>query len=357
KDQQYALFGEGTFAFNDQWKLTLGARFSKTKYSFDTYTGGPQLYAPPTTGSGSNSENSFTPKASVQYQMDPNNMFYFTYAKGFRPGGANNPLPYAACSQDFQNFGITQAPSQYSSDSVQSFEIGAKNNINNVVRIASSIYYIKWNNIQQTVIPPICQISFIDNLGEAVAKGGDIQADIAVSDHFTVQLSAGYTSARYTKDSTLSNASTTGPVVADGDSITGESSETGGGQPTSPVTATLGLEYRFSMFARDTFVRADAEYNGRAKWLTPGEDSRTLQYDPGNFVLPSTVYTSARAGMQFGDWQVSAFVDNLTNSHPVVDYNNSICGADDCTQAGGARLLREYTWRPRTVGMTFVFKK
>ncbi len=357
KDQQYAVFGEGSFAFSDQWKLTLGARFSKTKYSFNSYTGGPQLYAPPGTGTGSNSENSFTPKASLGFQMDQNNLFYFTYAKGFRPGGANNPLPYAACSQDFQNFGITAAPTQYSSDTVQSYEIGAKNNINNVVKLASSIYYIRWNNIQQTVVPPICQISFIDNLGQAVAKGGDIQAEIAITDHFTVDLSAGYTSARYTRDSSLSNASTTGPVVADGDSITGVSSETGGGQPTSPVTATLGLEYHFNVFARDSFIRADAEYNGRAKWLTPGEDSRTLQYDAGNFVLPSTVFTSARAGMQFGDWQISAFVDNLTNSHPVVDYNNSICGTDDCTQAGGARLLREYTWRPRTVGMTFVFKK
>ncbi len=297
----------------------------------------------------------------MQYQADPNDLYYFTYAKGFRPGGANNPLPYAACYQDFQNFGIKAAPTQYSSDSVQSFEIGAKNNINNVVRIASSVYYIKWNNIQQTVIPPICQISFIDNLGEAVAKGGDIQAEIAVTDRLSIDLSAGYTEARYTKDSTLSNSSTFGPVVADGDAITGESSETGGGQPTAPVTATLGVAYKFTLFSHESFIRADAEYNGRAKWLTPGEDPRTLQYDTGNFVLPSTVFTSMRAGVEIGEWQISAFVDNLTNAHPVVDYNNSICPSDvttpACAQSGGERLLREYTWRPRTVGMTFVFKK
>ncbi len=34
-------------------------------------------------------------------------MYYATYAKGFRPGGANNPLPNAACPTDFANFGIT----------------------------------------------------------------------------------------------------------------------------------------------------------------------------------------------------------------------------------------------------------
>jgi hypothetical protein len=78
-------------------------------------------------------------------------------------------------------------------------------------------------------------------------------------------------------------------------------------------------------------------------------------------VLPGTVFTSARAGMEFGEWQISAFVDNLANLHPVVDYNNTICpslvSSPACSQSGGERLLREYTWRPRTIGMTFIFKK
>ena len=31
----------------------------------------------------------FTPKVGLQCQVDPTNMYYFTYAKGFRPGGGN----------------------------------------------------------------------------------------------------------------------------------------------------------------------------------------------------------------------------------------------------------------------------
>jgi iron complex outermembrane recepter protein len=361
KDQQYAIFGETTYSFTDQWKATVGARFSKNKFSFDTLTGGPQLFGPTAAGSGANSENSFTPKVSLQYQADPKDLYYFTYAKGFRPGGANNPLPYVACEQDFKNFGISNSPTTYSSDTVNSYEVGAKNNFNNVVRVATSVYYIKWNNIQQTVIPPICQISFIDNLGQAVAKGGDIQADIAITEHLDVELSAGYTDARYTQNSSLSSNSSVGPVVADGDSITGQSSETGGGQPTAPYTATLGIEYKFTAFSHASFVRGDSEYNARAKWITPAQDPRTLQYDEGNFVLPGTVFTSMRAGTELGAWQVSAFVDNLTNAHPVVDFNNTICPTPSvvgsCTIAAGERLLREYTWRPRTFGLTFILRK
>ena len=94
-------------------------------------------------------------------------------------------MPQAACSGDFASFGISEAPPTYNSDTVNSFEIGAKNNIDNRIKIASSIYYIRWNNIQQTVVPPVCQISFIANLGTAVAKGIDVQAEVALTDTFT----------------------------------------------------------------------------------------------------------------------------------------------------------------------------
>ena len=76
-------------------------------------------------GAVGNTENAFTPKVNLAWQIDPNNMLYGLWAKGFRPGGGNNPIPYAACSQDFKNFGISGSPSTYSSDSVSSFEVGS----------------------------------------------------------------------------------------------------------------------------------------------------------------------------------------------------------------------------------------
>ncbi|HWS69651.1 MAG TPA: TonB-dependent receptor [Steroidobacteraceae bacterium] len=345
KDQQTAVFGEGTFSFTDQYKLTLGARFSKSKYSFTSLTGGPQLFNVPASVGADKSENSFTPKVSFSYQMDPRNLYYFTYAKGFRPGGGNNPVPYAACAGDFTNLGITGAPATFNSDTVNSFEVGAKNNFDNRVKIASSVYYIRWNNIQQTVIPPVCQISFISNLGQAVAKGLDIQAEIAVTDAFTVELATGYTDARYTKDSRLTPTEDP-PVVQKGDAITGQSA-----QPGAPFTATIGLQYKFTVFDRESFIRVDDEYEGRAKWLSPGQDPNTQQYDSANYVLSPTNFASARAGMTFGGWQVAAFVDNLTDTHTVTNYNWTIDPGD-----GNSRLQRQFTFRPRTMGLTFTYR-
>jgi outer membrane receptor protein involved in Fe transport len=351
KDEQYAVFGEATYGVTEKLRLTAGARFSKNKYSFDTYTGGPQLFGPSARGSGSNSENSFTPKLSVQYQADPNNMFYATYAKGFRPGGANNPLPYAACSSDFQAFGIANAPTTYNSDTVDSYEIGAKNNLNNRIRIASSIYYIKWNNIQQVVVPPICQISFISNLGKAASKGIDLQVEASLTDSLLLDVAAGYNSARYTQDSRLSSAETA-PIVADGNAIVGQTSESGYGQATTPVTVAAGLEYRFNAFAHESFLRVDYTYEGRAKWPTASQDPNTLQYDPNNYVLPGTTFTSLRGGMQFGSVSLAAFCDNLTNTHALTAYNWTINPGD-----GNSRLERQYTFRPRTIGITAIYRR
>jgi iron complex outermembrane recepter protein len=346
EDKQYALFGEGTYSFTDQLKLTVGARYSKTEFSFNTLTGGPQLFLADQANSGDKKENSFTPKVSLQFQYDPHDLYYFTYAKGFRPGGANNPVPQAACSADFQNFGIKSAPATFNSDTVDSFEIGAKNNLDNRVKIASSIYYIRWNNIQQVVVPPICQISFITNLGQAVAKGADFQGDFAITDSLTAELSAGYTDARYTQASRLSPVETT-PVVASGDAIEGESA-----QPAPPVTVSLGLEYHFELATRESFVRIDDEYQSRPKWAGAGQDPNTLQYDSANYFLPATNFASARGGMKFGGLQVEAFCDNLLDSHTVTNYEWSI----DSGVPGTTRLERDFTFRPRTYGLTFIFR-
>jgi len=345
KDQQTAIYGEGTYSFTDELKLTLGARYSKSKYSFVSLTGGPQLFNAPATVGADKNENAFTPKVSFSYQADPRNLYYFTYAKGFRPGGGNNPVPYAACATDFQNLGIAASPLTFNSDTVNSFEVGAKNNIDNRIKIASSIYYIRWNNIQQTVVPPICQISFIANLGQATAKGMDIQAEIALTDTFTLELATGYTDARYTQDSRLTPTESP-PVVSSGDAITGQS-----GQPNAPFTATIGLEYKFTVFDHESFVRVDDEFESRDKWPSPGQDPTTQQYDSANYVLASTNFASARAGTKVGGWEIAAFVDNLTDSHTVTNYNWTIDPGD-----GESRLQREFTFRPRTVGLTFTFR-
>ena len=356
KDEQTALFGEGSYKFTDRVKLTVGARYARMKFDFDSLTGGPQIYDVNASRTSSRSESSLTPKVSLQFQVDPHNMYYATYAKGFRPGGGNNPLPIVACATDFdpQHLDLPNgAPPTFDSDSVDSFEVGAKNNFNNRFKLASSVYYIKWKNIQQTVVPPVCQISFIANLGAATAKGIDVQADVAVTDHFTMELSSGYTDARYTQNSQISQNPAVRPIVANGDAISGQ-----GGQPNAPFTASVGLEYKFSAFDKDSFVRFDYEHSGAPKWLSASQDFSTGQVNAGNYALSATNFMTLRGGVTLGEWQVAAFVDNLADTHVVTNYDLSIVHGDARNPVDAANTVqRNYTFRPRTIGLTFTYHR
>ena len=362
-DRQIAGFGELNFKLTDTLKLTAGVRVSKDSFTIESLSGGPQNSGP-RPGTQSNSERPVTPKAGIEWQVDPNNLYYFTYSKGFRPGGGNPSIPYdptyqnttLGCTADFQTEGLTNgAPATFKSDSVQSFEVGAKNNIENRVRLASSIYYIKWNNIQQNVVPPVCQIQFTDNLGNAVSKGFDLQADVLVTDALSIESSFGYTDARYTTTTYLGPTQTGTPVVVRGDAVAGPNG-IGTGYSIPPYSISLGLEYKFHVFQHESFVRGDWEYLAGDKWAHPAQDPNTSSYDPTSLPTERQSFTSLRAGTKLGDWGISFFVDNLTDSHTILNYNHQTPLADDAGNLLASPAYRYITYRPRTFGITAVFR-
>jgi outer membrane receptor protein involved in Fe transport len=363
-DRQIAGFGEVNFKLTDTLKLTAGVRVSKDSFTIESLSGGPQNGAT-LPGTQSNSEKPVTPRAGIEWQVDPNNLYYFTYSKGFRPGGGNPSIPYDptfqnttfGCTGDFQTEGLTKgAPATYKSDSVQSFEVGAKNNFENRIRVASSIYYIKWNNIQENVVPPICQIQFTDNLGNAVSKGFDLQADVLLTDAFSIESSFGYTDARYTTTTYLGPAKTGQPVVEAGDAVAGPNG-IGTGYSIPPYSISLGLEYKFRAFEHESFIRGDWEYLAGDKWLHPAQDPNTSSYDSTSLPTARQSFASLRAGTKLGDWGVSFFVDNLMDSHTILNYNHQTNTTDDTTGALLASPAYRYiSYRPRTFGITAVFR-
>jgi len=366
-DRQIAGFGEVNIGLTDSLKLIAGLRVSKTTFSIESLSGGPQNSGP-RPGGAQSSQTPVTPKAGIDWQIDPNNMVYFTYAKGFRMGGGNPSIPYdptfqnptLGCTGDFQNFGIQNAPSTYKSDTVQSFEIGAKNYLNNRVRLASSVYYIKWHNIQGNVVPPICQIQWTDNLGDAVSKGFDIQANVQATEALSLDATFGYTDARYTKDAFPSGASVAPgsgvlPLVARGDAIGGPNG-TGTGYAIPPWTATLGLEYRLAVLEHESFFRIDYEYEAADKWLHAGLDPNTSQYDPTGMPTARRSFASLRTGTNIGGWLVSFFVDNLTDSHTITNFNHQTNSYDDAGNLLASPAYRYITYRPRTFGITATYR-
>jgi len=350
-DRQIAGFGEATYSLTDQWKLTLGGRVAKTSFDITNFTDGPENGGPSGPNSASQHETPFTPKAGVSYQMDPNHLFYFSYAKGFRVGGANPPLPSLFCSapQIAEGYSSGQAPPTYKSDSTQSYEIGSKDTFANVFRIATSIYYIKWNDIQQNVyVSGDCGLQFTDNLGTAVAKGFDLQADAALGP-VALEAAIGYTDARYV-------ATSKNDLAIDGDAISGQSAINGSPGANPPWNVTLGAQYNFVLSTRESFARLDYEFASRNPWLAAIQDPRSAQYTqypyPISYTTPSTTFVQFRTGTNLNGWQVSFFIDNLLNTHVTTNYERSFTDTNNPNYPPPGPQYNNYTFRPRTFGIT-----
>jgi iron complex outermembrane recepter protein len=355
-DRQVAGFGEATYKLTDRLSLTAGGRISKMGFSLSHYANGYENYGPGTAG-GSESEDAFTPKLGLTFQADDKDMYYTTYAKGYRPGGYNAPLPPVFCAQGLiqEGFPSGTAPLTYNNDSTQSYEIGSKNNFADRLKIATSVYYIKWDNIQQNVyVAGNCGLQFTDNLGTAVAKGFDLQVDAQIGGGLSIEASVGYTSARFTKTSA-------GNRAVDGDAISGQAALNYSPGTNPPWSIAIGPQYDFRAFEHDAFVRADWEYSSRNPWLAPVQDPRSSQFDPNSYTLPATSFTSLRAGIKLGGWQVSAFCDNLFDSHTVLNYAQ--VQIDSFNPSYLANPLaptsvqqNNFTYRPRTIGITATFR-
>jgi iron complex outermembrane receptor protein len=358
-DRQIAGYGELSYALTDKWRLTLGERIARTSFSLNHFADGLENFGP-SAKTASERETSNTPKASLAWQMNDANMLYATYAKGFRPGGGNAPLP-GYCSTGGASSPLALAgypngaPLTYKSDATQNYELGSKNSFGQALRIATSVYYIKWNGIQQNVyVAGTCGLQFTDNLGRAVAKGFDFQAELALG-ALHLDLAVGYTNARFTQNSNPGGNPNAPRLVSAGDAISGEAAIDYAPGTSPPWTVAVGPEYRFHLAQREAFVRADFEYESRNPWLAAVQDPQSSQFIPGTYTLPATHFASMRGGITLGDWQIAAFIDNLFNSHVVTNY--ALGQVDPYNPAGSpSQQQNVYTFRPRTLGITATWR-
>jgi len=334
-DRQIALFGDATYAVTPKLKASIGLRYAWTKFEFTNYSDGPQNLGR-RSGSGGKSETPFTPKINVSYQATPDDLYYGTISKGYRIGGASPPFPLSPCQADLTRLGLTAAPASYSSDSVWNYELGFKNKfLDRRLSIAASAFYLKWSNIQQANYLTSCGFQYTGNFGEVESKGFDAQFQAAVTRHLSLDLSLGYTQARYSKTTPVG---TTGvPITSKGNTIPG----------VVPWTVSLGGQYSFELGGRDAFLRADYEFQSRNPYLTAQQDINNATNDPSLINDPSTHFVSVRSGITLGKLQAQAFIDNLLNIHPQYNLQHQ----DQYTA-----LFEATTARPRTFGASLSYR-
>lgn len=338
-DEQTAAFVDLTWKVTDKLRLDGGVRVAREGYSFQYITNGwlqaGQNILPKT----SINTTAINPKFTASYQITDGDMVYFSAAKGQRPGGANRPIPLTRCAADIAATG--SIPQTYQDDEVWSYEVGSKvRTLQNRLQLDGSVFYLDWQNVQQTLTLTNCSTSYVGNFGSATSKGFDMHALYLLAQGLSVSGNVGYT------DSTLAqsvlgtvNATThVAPVLAVA------------GSPLALVpnwTGDLALAWDNPLpWGRlNGFARLDYQYQGEYK-RTPSPGS--VLYNPITYNGDAYDILNFRFGVHSGAWRWTVFANNLTDSYPTL-YKSAAAG-----NAGFVNLIS--TLPPRTFGANLAYR-
>ena len=361
-DRSEALFGDLAFKLLPGLKLDLGARVEHV-----TVRDQQQLTAGPLNG-GTNTATlpdaiatPVTPRGSLSYQVAPDDMVYVSAAKGFRPGGGNPAFINTAssCQPSLHALGLSSAPTTFEPDHLWSYEIGTKDLFfDRHVSIEASIYHIEWSDIQTAVTVPSCQELFINNQGEVISNGFDLQLNAKPTEALLFGAVAAYThtyypNAAYGAPPTNSNGQPIGPPPL--------LNAAGGKLPNvNPWTAAANAQYTRDIGSLWSDARSYVRIDYR--WLSaqtpyPGANPNLSGYDPDASPFPNPAYgmLNIRLGVMRGGLDLSVYVNNATNTDPQLGYTRLGLTAPPFSPPGSG-LFYGSAIRPLTTGVTIWYR-
>jgi iron complex outermembrane receptor protein len=342
---QEALFGEVTVNIVGGLKANIGLRVEHSSVQDqDQQYGGPlQGVAFAHVILPNQEQTPVTPRFGLTYQYTDNDMVYATAAKGYRPGGSNSPnaTQNPLCAPSFEALGLSSVPTTYDSDSIWSYEVGAKDSLfDRRLSLQSSVYFIDWTGIQTSVNLLSCGAFYTTNRGKAISKGFDFQVAGVVVDGLKVSANVGYTDAYYPRAAYGAPVDGVIPILnAAGDKLHG----------VLPWTASAHLDYSLDtgryLEGSRSYFRLDY------RWLdaAPKYNPVTANYDPIANSQTNEAYgtLNLRLGALRGGADVSAYVENATNANPLLGLSHASVGDP---------LLSATAIRPRTVGLTALYR-
>lgn len=209
-NEAYAIFGEGTYAFNDEWSFTLGLRqtwddreMTAMNESFDrnTFTYSCAMFdrnderLPDDKCSRTESEkfDAFTWRTSLNWTPTEDMLLYGSVSTGYRSGGFN--------ARGLNNF--TLQP--FDEETVLSYELGHKTDweLGNfaVMRTNLAIYLQDYDDIQKTVsgVNPATggYETYTINAAKAEIKGVEFDITVAPTTNLFFNLAYSYVDAEY----------------------------------------------------------------------------------------------------------------------------------------------------------------
>jgi iron complex outermembrane receptor protein len=328
---QFALFGEGTYSFTDEFSVTGGLRFYH--FSEDKEQVFDGIFAQDNTGTalvsqpGSTDANGVAPRVIATYKLSDNAYLNGQLSRGFRLGGINDPLNVPLCTpQDLVTFGGRET---WTDETVWNYEGGVKSRVlNGRGGFSVSGFYMDIHDLQATVTAGSCSSRVVFNVPKARSAGLEIEFDAAPNRNFDFAISTIINNSELR--STLTSTDPSGVVTI----VSGI--EKGRRLPTVPKfqfasAATYQWEVKPGMLGYVTgtyqhmgsrFTQVGDEDLGTLDLLSFGANTigrpltaSTFIYDPE---LPAYDLLNLRAGVRRNAWDVSVYLNNVTNERALL---------------------------------------
>jgi iron complex outermembrane receptor protein len=178
----YGAFGEATYAFVEQVKLTLGGRYTyESKNGFSLVNLSSFVAGPPASANYQGSWSSVTPKATLTYQPSKEWLTYITASKGFQGGGFNTQ-------------GSTPAAlsTPFNPEIVWNYEGGLKfEGLERRLQVNVAAFLDRYSQLQVIEYDAATTTFSTTNAGAADIKG--VEADLAARPAHWLTLGANYT--------------------------------------------------------------------------------------------------------------------------------------------------------------------
>jgi iron complex outermembrane receptor protein len=346
KIKQTALFGEVSYDFTDQFRLTVGGR----SYNFDEkrrfLSGG--LFANSDDQTDKTSSSGFTPRVLASFDVNDSVTLNAQVAQGFRLGGVNDPLNETLCSpEDELIFGSFQS---YDDEKLWNYEIGVKSRLANGITLNAAAFRADITDLQVTLDAGSCSSRISFNVPDSHSTGVEFEMSGNASDSFQFSLTGSYVQSEF--DSTVTDATGSilggvekGNRLASVPEFQAAASGTwlfpvsmGGGGMDGYVTATV-------QYVGDRYTQPSDQVPGAGDFVSglpfggaTGNEVTSLDLDLDPYTIANLV-----AGVNFDSWQAELYVTNLTDENANLSFDR---------ERGGRARLSFRTNQPRTFGVT-----
>jgi iron complex outermembrane recepter protein len=308
-------------------------------------------------------ESGFKSRGNLSWHITPDQMVYYTFSQGFRPGGFNQN---GGAQHIFGTDGQLQyaIPSSYQSDKLTNNEIGWKTEFfNNRLQWNGAIYRENWDNVQVAFFDPglVGNIFYNTNGQNFVIKGIETSLLGRVTNELTLQGAASWNQSKQTNSPALIDSN---PQSSNfGKPITQSCDSTGAncvavtnpfgppGAPSAnapPIQFSLRARYEWNIAGYTPFAQVAVTHSGHS--FTQAGSNPSIAEAGGistgrlRFENPAYSTVDASVGVAKDAWYANLHGENLSNSNA-----STFVSTDQF-------IVAQTPLRPRLLGVSFGYK-